>query len=370
MRLAQHAIVGRQSARYNCPVARRVYHRLKSASIAVNAAVERNGEQTRCGPPIYGWLSADRCISVRRELLLSFEPILLAPEEEPVEVYPYRRVWATTWLEVIVLFLVTALIYVGTYFIGLLPVTLRDPNGRLALALLPLGAWLLFSYRGERRALQPREHLLSVLILGALAANAIAVPLTERVFVPDRWLPEQGFFGRVLGYAFTAGFAAEFLKYAVLRYTVWTGHFRQRRDAIAYALAVSLGFASVLNVQYALDSNATVVATGLWIASNTFAHLATGTVVGFFLGELRTARPAVIWMPAGLLMAAVLSGVHYGFRGIAIVSGLGVGATASRPIGGLLLSFAFVAAILVIFAFLIQSADERQEAVAGRRELL
>ena len=204
----------------------------------------------------------------------------------------------------------------------------------------------------------------------ALVANAIAVPLTERVFVPERWLPEQGFFARVLGYTFTVGFTAEFLKYAVLRYTVWLGHFRQRLDAAAYALAVSLGFATVLNVRYALETDATVVATGLWVASNTFAHLATGLVVGFFLGELRTGRPAVIWMPAGLLMAALLGGVHYGFRGIAIVSGLGIDETASRPIGGLLLSFVLVGVTLVVFAFLIQSADQRQEAVAGRRELL
>lgn len=301
---------------------------------------------------------------------MSFEPILLAPEEEPVEAYPYRRVWRTTWLEVIVLFLAAALVYVGTHVISLWPATLRDENGRLALALLPLGAWLLVSYRGERRAIQPREHMLSILLLGALVANAIAVPLTERVFVPERWLPEQSFFGRVLGYTFTAGFTAEFLKYAVLRYTVWLGHFRQRLDAVAYALAVSLGFATVLNVRYALNADATVVATGLWVASNTFAHLATGLVVGFFLGELRTGRPAVIWMPAGLLMAALLSGLHYGFRAIAIVSGLGIDETASRPIGGLLLSFVLVSAALIIFAFLIQSADERQEAVVGRRELL
>lgn len=301
---------------------------------------------------------------------MSFEPILLAPEEEPVEVYPYRRVWQTTWLEVIALFLVAALVYASTHFFELLPVTLRDQNGRLALALLPLGAWLLISYRGERRAIQPREHVLSILILGALVANAIAVPLSERLFVLERWLPEQGFFGRVLGYTFTVGFTAAFLRYAVLRYTVWLRHFRQRLDAVAYALAVSVGFATVLNVRYALDADATVVATGLWVASNTFAHLGTGLVIGFFLGELHTGRPAVIWMPAGLLMAAFLGGVHYGFRGIAIVSGLGIDATASRPLGGLLLSFVFVGAMLVVFAFLIQSADERQEAVVGRRELL
>jgi len=301
---------------------------------------------------------------------LSFEPILLAPEEEPVEVYPYRRVWQTTWLEVLLLFVVVAFVYAATLFVDLLPVGLRDTRGKLALALLPLAAWLLISYRGERRALEPRPHLLSVLLLGALVANAVVMPLSERLFVPDRWLPPQGFFGRVLGYTFTVGFAGVFLRYAVLRYTVWETHFRQRLDAAAYALAASVGFAVILNVRYALDTDATVVATGLWVASNTFVHLATGLVIGFFLGELRVSRPPVVWMPAGLLMAAALGGLHYGFRGIAIVSGLGVGATASRPIGGLALSFALIAALLLIFAFLIQSADERQQTAAGRRGLL
>jgi len=301
---------------------------------------------------------------------VSFEPILLAPEEEPVEVYPYRRVWETTWLEITVMFLVAALIYAGTYVFDFVPGDARDIGSRVVLALLPLGAWLVFSYRSERRAVEPRQHILSVLILGALVAGAIAQPLTERLFVPERWLPEQGFFGRVLGYTFTLGFTAVFLKYAVLRYTVWINYFRQRLDAAAYALAVSLGFASVLNIQFALDTNATIASTGLWVASNTFAHLGTGVVVGFFLGELRSGRPPVIWMPAGLLLAAFLSGIHYGFRGIAIVSSLGVGATASRPIGGLLLSFGFVAVMLIVFAFLIRSADERQEAMIGRRELL
>lgn len=307
---------------------------------------------------------------VSRELLLSFEPILLAPEEEPVEVYPYRRVWETSWLEITVVFLVAAIVYAGTYVFNVLPGDVRDNSSRLALALLPLGAWMVFSYRSERRAVQPRPHILSVLVLGALVAGAIAQPLTERLFMPDRWLPEQGFFGRVLGYTFTIGFTAQFLMYAVLRYTVWIGHFRQRLDAAAYGLAVSLGFATVLNIEFAIDADATVAATGLWIASNTFAHLGTGVVIGFFLGELRTGRLPVIWMPVGLLLAAFLSGVHYGFRGIAIVSGLGVGATASRPIGGLLLSFGFIALMLVVFAFLIRSADERQEAMIGRRELL
>jgi len=301
---------------------------------------------------------------------LSFEPILLAPEEEPVEVYPYRRVWQTTWIEVLLLFFVVAGVYAAAEVFGLLPRNLRDGNGKLALALLPLAAWLLISYRGERRAPEPRPHLLSVLLLGALVANAIAVPLSERLFTPDRWLPQQGFFGRVLGYTFTVSFTAEFLKYAVLRYTVWMTHIHQRLDAAAYALAVSLGFAVMLNVRFALDSDATVVATGLWVASNTFSHLATGLLVGFFLGELRLTRQPVFWMPAGLLTAAFAGGLYYGFRGIAIVSGLGIGETASSPVRGLALAFGLIAAVLLSLAFLIQSADERQQAIASRRELL
>lgn len=292
---------------------------------------------------------------------MSFEPILLAPEEEVQEVYPFRRVWRTSWLEVTLLLAAVLAILLLTGLFDVLPDDLRDPLPKLGIALLPLAAWLLISYRGERRALQPRRNLIGVLVLGMLVANGIAMPLEERLFIPDEWLPVQGFFGRVLGYTATVGFTAEFLKFAVLRYTIWPGHFRQRLDGVAYALAVSVGFASVLSVRYALYVDATLTATALRVASITLSQLAVGVIMGFFLAELVIGRVPIFWIPAGLALASLLSGLYYGFRGIAIVSGLSTTGEASAPVRGLALAFGMVTVLFVSMAFIIDNADKRLE---------
>jgi RsiW-degrading membrane proteinase PrsW (M82 family) len=203
-----------------------------------------------------------------------------------------------------------------------------------------------------------------------LVANGVAVPLEEYLFLPDRWLPSARFFGRVLGYAFTVGFTGEFLKYAAIRYTVWPERFTQRLDGVAYALAVSMGYAVTLNLRFALFSDATLVAVALRVASNTFAQLAIGVVIGFFLAELVIGRTTVFWMPLGLGLASLLSGLYYGFRGIAIVGGLSVAGTGAAPVRGVALAFGLVTVMYVSFAFIIANADARMEALTGRREPL
>jgi hypothetical protein len=301
---------------------------------------------------------------------LSFEPILLAPQEEVEEIYPYRRVWRTSWQEISVLLIAILLIFMLTSVFGVLPADLRAPLPKVAIALLPLAAWLVFSYWGERRALQRRYGLFGLMILGGLLANGIAVPLEEHVYVPDQWLPAAGFFGRVLGYAFTVGFTGAFLQYAAVRYTIWPERFTQRLDGVAYALAVAVGYAVSLNLRFALFSDATLLATALRVASYTFSQLAFGVVIGFFLAELAIGRVPVFWIPFGLSLMSLLSGLYYGFRGIAIVGGLSVEGTGASPIRGLALAFGLAAAVFVIFAFLIANADVRLQALSGRREAL
>lgn len=301
---------------------------------------------------------------------MSFEPTLLAPEEEPAEIYPYRRVWRTSWLEVGLLFMAVVTSYTLSNILGMLPAAAEGPLFRAGIACLPLGTWLAFSYGGERRAIQPREGLGDALVLGALVASGVAVPLEEYVFEPGRWLPTAGFFGRVLGYTFTLGFTAEFLKYAVLRYALWPRRFQQRLDGIAYALAVSVGFAMVYNLRAALLTDATLSATALRVASITFSHLAIGVIMGFFLAELKIGRAPVFWLPAGLGIAALLSGLYYGFRGVAIVSGLSTLGTGAAPLRGLFLGLGLVMVMFVSMAFIIESADARMEALTGRRETL
>ncbi len=301
---------------------------------------------------------------------MSFEPILLAPEEAVEEIYPFRRVWRTSWIEALLLALAVLAIALLAGPLGLIPAALRDPLPKIGVALLPLGLWLAVSYASERRAPQPRPHLLSVLVLGALLANGVAVPLEERLFQIDQWLPGAGFFARAFGYAATIGFAGEFLKYAALRYTIWPEHIHQRLDGIAYGLAVSVGFATVFSLRFALDLDVTLSATALRVASITFSQAALGALLGFFLAELAIGRTTVLWMPSGLLLTGLLSGLYYAFRGIAIVGGLSVTGTGSAPLRGLMLAFGLLALMYASVAFIVESADTRMRLQGGRRETL
>lgn len=298
---------------------------------------------------------------------MSFEPILLEPEESSEQVFPYRRVWFTSWLEVLTLAFAVTLVY------GLTQIANAIPNsdqaiGKTGIALVPLAAWIVFSYRAERRAVLPREGLIRLVLLGSLVASGVALPLEAGVFTIDRWLPSAGFFGRVLGYAFTLGVIAEFLKYAVLRYSAWPDRFQQRQDGVAYAIAVAVGYATVLNLNVALDTNTTLNATALRVASITYSHLSVGVIMGLALAELRISNPPLFWMPALLFIASFLSGLYYGFRGVAIVSGLSTAGTASSPIRGFLLALGMISAMYIVLAFIVESADTRMEALTGRRQ--
>lgn len=301
---------------------------------------------------------------------MSFDPILLTPEAQQEDIYPFRRVWRTSSIEAIILFVVVAAIYVATAFAGVAPPSALEQPGKIGLALLPLGTWMVFSYWGERRALQPREGMLGMVVLGALAASGAAIPLEESLFVPDRWLPNQGFFGQVLGYMFTLGFSAEFLKYAVMRYSIWPRQFNQRLDGVAYAMAVATGFALVLNLRIALDIDVTLQATALRVASITLSHVAIGVIAGAFLAELKIGRPPIFWVPMGLLIAAAVSGLYYAFRNVAVVGSLSIASTGYAPLRGLLLAGGLMIVVYAISAFVIESADTRMEALTGRRQTI
>jgi hypothetical protein len=300
---------------------------------------------------------------------VSFEPILLAPEEEIEEVYPYRRVWRTSWQEITALTLIVAVLWVLSGLFEVLPNT-SAALPRVSIALLPFGLFLWYSYRAELRVPQPRRYLLSLVILGALAANGVAVPLEERLYEPDRWLPLVGFFARVLGYAFTVGFTAAFLHYLVMRFSIWPDRIRQRQDGVAYGLTIGLGFALVYNIRAALLPDVTLLATALRVTSYTFSYLAMGALIGFFMAELIMGRVPIFWLPFGLFFTALVSGFYYAFRAVAILGGLSLDGTGSSPIRGLPLAFGLVAVVFLITAFIIQNADTRAAHASGRREAL
>jgi hypothetical protein len=295
-----------------------------------------------------------------KEQAVSFEPILLAPQKEEQEIYPYRRVWRTASIEVVVLLSVTvASVIVSRFWTPSLTETQRHVIG-MGYALLPFFLWVGISYWAERRAQEPRARLFTVVILGALVANAVGVPLVDRVFAVDEWLTTASGSSRIIGYMLTVGITQEFLKYAVVRYSAWPGCFRIRSDGVAYSVAAAVGYATVLNVNFAVNTSATPAVYALQIAEATLAQVAISPIMGYFLSELKLTRnTGIFWLPGGLLLAAFLAALVIVLRGGLIVGGISPNTTASNAFQGLGASVFLVVFLFSSVYFLINNADER-----------
>ena len=293
--------------------------------------------------------------------MTTFDTSLLPPLDEDEESRPaYRRVWRTTMIETLVLIIGTLVVNLAASLLNIHVDVAQRPPVTAALALTPLGLWFLFSWRGERRALNPRNDLVAVLVVSLLVANAVAGPFIEVFIEPGRWLNSLPGISRILGYMVTVGLAVETLKYLVLRYMAWPGRFQQRIDSIAYGLVVSLAFATVFNLRFALlEGGAQPGAAAIRIVSTVLAHEGIGLIVSYRLMTLKQGRGGMLSLSIGLLFASFLYGVYVAFRAGFTVSAFGIGATANAPLLGFGFSVAFGLFLFAVHAFLISSADAR-----------
>lgn len=292
---------------------------------------------------------------------------LLSPEEESDEIYPYRRVWRPLLIEMGIYALITAMLLVLTTF-NILADT-HDARVQVILGLLPALTFLWFSVRPEYRVFEPRPYLIPLFVLGVILANGFVVPIVEQVFTPDEWLPAQGFFNRILGYMLTTGVLTVFVHYAVVRYTVWPTFFRTRLDGIAYTMTIAVAFAVVLNIRFALIDEPTLSASAIRMLTNYYLNIMVAVIVGYFLGEMAIGTPAFYRFPASIVAASFVYGLYTAFRGIAVRSGLNVGATSNRAIGPYFLAIGFSLFIIWLISFLIESADERMASREGLQRI-
>ncbi|PJF31842.1 MAG: hypothetical protein CUN51_02555 [Candidatus Thermofonsia Clade 1 bacterium] len=290
---------------------------------------------------------------------MTSQPYLLTPQRAESDRYPYRRVWRTAWLEAVILLVLTAALVFGTRLVDLrLPATAERALSFIY-AILPLGLWLGISYAAERRALQPRRNLPAVVMLGGLAASGVAVPLTA-IFAAEEWLSTASGLDRIIGYTLTVGVVHEFLKYAVLRYSVWRTEFNTRLDAVAYAMAAAIGFATALNIHFALNNTLNLASAALRMTEITLAQVAISPILGFVLYELRKPNVFVLTPVLGVLIAALFNALSIVIRAGLIVAGVSRTSTANNAIYGLGMALFLIVVLFSALSFLVRAADERE----------
>jgi RsiW-degrading membrane proteinase PrsW (M82 family) len=297
--------------------------------------------------------------------MTSFNPRLLTPPREKEEIYPYRRVWRSIALEGGILAAITTGLFLASdLIIPIIPASLTAPF-RVALALAPLLLWLIFSWLGEQRALQPRRRLLAVVIIGALVANAIGEPLINQFFQVESWLPLSSAIDRIVGYTFTVGITQEVLKYLVIRYVTWPDHFRIRLDGVAYGVAAAVGYATVLNLHVIANTPVVLDIAAQRVFATYALHISTAILVGYGLAEVRFSDPNPLFLTLMLALAALVTGIAIPIRAGLTNAAFSLDGAFPRPFFGLGFSVALFVMPSLVMSFLFASAERRaQEAQA------
>jgi RsiW-degrading membrane proteinase PrsW (M82 family) len=223
----------------------------------------------------------------------------------------------------------------------------------ILLALVPALIWLLFFYLQDRLEPEPKRYVIGVFLLAALLAATVGIPVVDDLFKVSDWLYESAVV-QLLGGVLVVGFTQEFLKYAVVRYTLFgSQEFDERMDGVIYGTAAGLGYATMLNIQYVLSNAGVDLSVGvIRIVVTALAQASFSGIVGYFLAQDKFEGKPVWWMPAGVTLAAVLNGVFVFLRDLASVRGLQF-----NPWNGLILATLVALGILGILFWLMRRAN-------------
>jgi protease PrsW len=224
----------------------------------------------------------------------------------------------------------------------------------IVLALVPAALWLVVFYVQDRLEPEPKGQVLSVFVLGALLAQAIGIPVVRDLFQVQAWLGRASVVWQVVGSILIVGVTQEYLKYAVVRYGVYrSAEFDERVDGIIYSAAAGLGYATLLNIHYVVDTGGAQLQVGaLRIVVTALAQASFSGLMGYFLGRAKFEDMGRLWLPGGLLLAATLNGVVAYLLREVTVRGLTL-----TPMNGLILAAVVAAVVFGVLFALIRRAN-------------
>lgn len=291
--------------------------------------------------------------------MLTRSPRLLTPPAETIERYPYARVWRGLVL-ISGGLLAVALVFFVLELLGTrIDRALHAPID-LVLALIPVGLWFVLAYLPELRADEPRQGLENVLIITALVASGITLPVIEAAFQVERWLPLADTVTRLVGFTVTVGVAQEVSKYVVVRALAWDNRLRVRVDAVAYATAAAIGYASATLILEALRTTPAPSAAAFNMFGTVALNLAPSLLIAYGLGEARLSNPMPFLLLIVFALGALVFGVTSTLSGALANAAFSLTQSAPRPILGLVIAAALLTLIGVAVSLLINTAERRE----------
>ncbi|MCA9909584.1 MAG: hypothetical protein KC519_13095 [Anaerolineae bacterium] len=286
-------------------------------------------------------------------------PRLITPPADETPVYPYARVWRSLVLQLGALGAVALALFVLDLVGVIVPASLHVPV-HVALALLPLILWFIFAWLPELRVMEPRTGLETILIVTALAASGAALPVIERLFQVERWLPTADPTTRIVGYTVTLGALQEVIKYLIVRSMAWEYRLRVRVDALAYAATAAIGYATVLAVSEILRGASAPSAAAFEVFNLVALSVGPGLIVAYGLGEARLGTPTAFLLVISVALAALLFGVTSTLRGALVNARLGLAISAPSPLVGFAIDVGLLLLTGLIVALLIVNSERRE----------
>ncbi len=237
----------------------------------------------------------------------------------------------------------------------------------LALIPFPVMLWLFVSVLPEYRVSRPRRRLIGVAVVSALTASAIGLPLVNDFFTVQQWLPLQSVFTRILGYTLTAGIVDAGLKFLVLRYLIIPQGLRVRSDAVAYALASSIGYSAFLNLALIWRLEPTWDIAAIYLLFNITVQLASGLFLALGIIESYFSNAYPLVLPANFVVAAMTTGITSALTGGFLSGSLSTLGNTDRPLFAFALLAGFLVATLGIVYFLYSNAERSEREAFGRQ---
>jgi RsiW-degrading membrane proteinase PrsW (M82 family) len=225
------------------------------------------------------------------------------------------------------------------------------------LALVPALFWLAFFYQQDRLEPEPKGRI-ALVFAGGLLAAALGERVIHDLFRVQDWLNDSPTTA-ILGGILIVGFTQEFLKYAVVRYTVYpTAEFDERVDGLIYGTAAGLGYATWLNVDYVLGYGGVALSAGVVaVAVTALAQASFSGIMGYFLGRAKFEGDDLLVLPLGLALAAACNGLFAYGRAQVVATALGPDGRLLNPLYALGLAAVFSAVVLGVLLALVRRAN-------------
>lgn len=215
-------------------------------------------------------------------------------------------------------------------------------------ALIPSALWLAYFYRQDRLEPEPKANIALVFLTALLLAEAVGRHVVRDWFRVGAWATGDtvtSLFAAIL----IVGFTYQAIIYVAVRVVYATPEFDERMDGIIYGTVAGLGLATLLNLRYILDNDGVALGPGVvHVVTAALAQASFGGLLGYFMAEAKFAHRSIVWVPLGLVVAAILNGLFSWLIAEVSASGLTVSPWRSLALGLALALVVFVALVALM----------------------